>query len=50
MWDYTEAEPLTRKEIIDKFWDYEECRTTKKSEFSLRHIKESWNVTFERVN
>ena len=51
MWDYTHEEPLTRKELIEKFWDYAENEgfETPKKAFSLNYIRCIWNVSFEVI-
>ena len=52
IWNYTFQKPLTRKEIIEKFWDYcitEDSYFNRKKDLTLNSIKEVWNVRFEVI-
>ena len=44
--DDTWGNPLTEKQLRDRFWGLDEARTEKFSEFTLSYISETWAVNF----
>lgn len=47
--DDTEDEPMTEKELRERFWGLAEARTEKYSEFTLDYISDAWEVQFEEI-
>ena len=47
--EWTHDEPLTKKEMINHFWDYDECRTIHKKDFTLEWIEDNWNVEIKSI-
>jgi hypothetical protein len=37
-------EPMTKEDLVDRFWCLDECRTNSKKDFTFDYIMEMWNL------
>lgn len=47
--DDTEVVPMTMNELRKRFWDLEDARTQKYSQFTRKFIEDNWEVRFEEI-